>query len=411
MTRVSAGRAALAAALLAVACAHIEPPTGGPEDETPPELLVTRPDSLVVRPDWRGPVVLVFDERISERGARESVTVSPRTSPVVVEHDGDEIRVSLREGWRPGVVYHIVLAPPLQDLFDNVRTAPARLIFSTGAAIPDTRLKGTVVDVITGKPEIGARVEAVRAPDSLGYVVLTDSAGGFDLSRVPEGEYVVRVYRDMNRSRALDPFEPRDTTVVTLAATAPATAEFAVLEPDTTGPAVAKVERAEGRIVVTFDDFLDPTQTLRPAQIQIRGAGGELVRVTDATVGEPPAQRDTASGRGARGRRRAAADTAAADTASVRPLPSRDLVLILAEGAEVEEGVEYRLRIRGLRNVAGLAVDIEHTFTPAARAGRRAPAADTTAVEPDSIRPDLVPPDTVPPDTAARVRPSTEPVP
>ena len=68
--------------------------------------------------------------------------VSPRTSPVVVDRSSRSIRVSLRRGWEPGQIYHVTIRPQIQDLFNNRVTDPVHLVFSTGPAIPQTRLSG-----------------------------------------------------------------------------------------------------------------------------------------------------------------------------------------------------------------------------------------------------------------------------
>ena len=92
--------AALVCALLA-ACAHIEAPTGGPEDKQGPQLLTTRPDTFARVTSLNTPAVFVFDEGLSEERIEEAVSVSPRTSAVAVDQRGDELRVSLRRGWEP----------------------------------------------------------------------------------------------------------------------------------------------------------------------------------------------------------------------------------------------------------------------------------------------------------------------
>src|SRR5690606_7708181 len=101
----------LAIGLVAGACAHVEAPPGGPEDITPPGVpaITPAPDSIV--PAFDAPVVISFDERISEVGIEDAVIVSPRTSPVAVNHGRREIRVSLREGWAPDMIYHVSVRP------------------------------------------------------------------------------------------------------------------------------------------------------------------------------------------------------------------------------------------------------------------------------------------------------------
>ena len=339
-----------AALMLLASCAHVEPPPGGPEDRAAPVLVSTSPDTLAVVPQFSGPVTLVFDERLSERGLEESVLVSPLTSAPVIDHRGNQIRVSLRRGWQPGQIYQITVLPGVQDLWSNRIAQPFSLVFSTGPVIPNTRLAGTVVDRITGRPEVGQRVEAVRQPDSVTYATATDSAGAFVFSRIPAASYQVRAYRDLNRNRILDEYEPFDiatSAVAAGAAQAPAL-RLAVLLPDTTPPAVASASASGTAVQVQFDDYLDPAQQITPAQLRITGPGGQVIAVTSARVG------------GAAG--------AAADTSGAERLPSQTLTVEPA-GALTPQA-EYRIRATGIRNVRGLVGGGEATFRAPAAAPR-----------------------------------------
>lgn len=342
-----------------VACAHVEAPPGGPEDREPPGLLTTRPDFEAVVSRYDGPVVFVFDERISERDIQEeSVIVSPRTSPVEIRHGRDEIRVSLRRGWEAGVIYQVTVRPVVQDLFGNRIAEPIRLVFSTGPEIPETLASGRVVDRISGEPELDLRVEAIRSADSLVYAVPTDSAGRFTLDRIPEGDYQLRAFRDMNRNRSLEMFEPRDSTFVEIRAGQPVTASLAILAPDSTPPIARGALFREGLLVVEFDDHLDPAQTVDPGQVTVTDAAGALLTVARAAVGTLPEEVptpvspvDTAG----------PADPAPLPTGVPDPsgppatLPSQELVIALAEGAEPAPGSTVTIVVTGVLNVNGLA--------------------------------------------------------
>lgn len=360
--------------VLAVAtCAHVEPPPGGPEDRTPPGLLTSRPEDGAIVPDYDGPAVLVFDERISELRIEDAVSVSPRTSPVAVSHGRDEIRVSLRQGWQRGVIYHIGVSREVRDLFNNPLAEPIRIVFSTGPEIPETSLTGTVIDRITGLPDTEVRVEAVRS-DSLVYAASTDSVGGFSLTRFPEGEYTVRAFRDLNRNRALDTFEARDTASATIRVGETPTVALRVVDPDSTPP-VPGTARFAGQIVqVEFDDYLDPEQELQPTQASVRDSVGTTLAVAELTVGEaaplpvdtlapdplapdttpppppPPAQPP--------------ADTTAGPIPGPSPdeLPSRVLSVRLADDATPSPGTVYTITLEGIRNVVGLTGGGETTF-------------------------------------------------
>ncbi len=55
-------------ALLALGCARMEPPPGGPPDSKPPQLIATTPDSMAALPGFDKDAEFIFDEVISEGG-------------------------------------------------------------------------------------------------------------------------------------------------------------------------------------------------------------------------------------------------------------------------------------------------------------------------------------------------------
>lgn len=391
-------RRVAALVLLTGACAQVEPPPGGPEDRVAPRVLVTRPDTLAIVPDFNGAVTLVFDERVSEQGLENAVSVSPWTSPVRVDHSGNEIRVSLVRGWERGQIYQVRVEPGLRDLFGNVTTTGTDLVFSTGPAIPDTRLAGAVVSRTTGEAQRNARVEAIHAPDSLVYAVRTDSVGTFVFTRIPEGEYLVRAFSDVNRNRALDFFEARDTARVRVAVAAePGPIALRTLAPDTTAPRPGSAEVEGATVRVVFDDFLDPAQTVTPAQVRVVGPDSVAVPVAAVRVGlfpQAPAARDSAAAPADSVRPAQADTTPAATTAAADTLPSRTLSIRL--GAPLLPRTEYRVVVQGVRNINGLVGGGESPL--------RTPAPAPAPAAPPPPAGDTVPPRTAPSNPTPRER-------
>lgn len=347
---------AFAALAGAPGCAHIEAPTGGPVDSIAPVLVSIRPDTNAVLERWIGPVIFAFDEPLSEQGVEDAVTLSPRLGPVAVDKEGRELRIKPRRGWRPGIIYQVEVAPGLQDRFNNRRREGARLVFSTGPAIPDTRASGTVTERITGNASVQARVDAVRLADSLVYSTQADSAGRFAFRQIPEGDYRILAYRDNNRNRRADSFEPRDTARLTLAVGQTPTAELAILLPDTTPPRPGSARMTSGWVEIRFDDYLDRGQPLSTDQVQVIGPGGVAAALAEVRVGAPP-QADTARGgdsvpapaRPAPPQR----DTAGPDTARPRgPLPAQGL--FARPASPLLPDTPYTVRVRDVRNVNGL---------------------------------------------------------
>jgi hypothetical protein len=385
------GAVALAAALFgAPGCAHIEAPKGGPVDSIAPVLVSMRPDTNAVLQSWIGPVIIEFDEPLSEEGVEESVTLSPRLGPVALDKEGRQIRVKPRRGWRPGVIYQVEVAAGLQDRFNNRTTQPVRLVFSTGPAIPDTRAGGTVTERITGNPSVQARVDAIRLSDSLTYSTQADSAGRFTFRQVPEGEYRLLAYRDNNRNRRPDRFEPRDSAAVTLVVGDTATADLAVLLPDTTPPRPGSARMTGEWVEIRFDDYLDPDQPLSTDQVLVIGPDSAAVALAEVRIGAPPEVRDTAdvdADSAARPTRPAPRDTVPGDTAGAdslrprRPLPAQ--ALFARPAAPLLPDTIYTVRVRDVRNVNGLVGGGEvplRTPRPAPPPRQQAPA-DTAAAD------------------------------
>jgi len=356
-----------------------------------PLLLVdVTPDSLQIVPGYRGPAVFEFSARLSERGLADAVLVSPRTSPVRVRHRGRVLRVALEGGWQPGRIYQVTVSPAIQDLWNNRLLETQTLVFSTGPEIPETALEGVATDRLTGRPETEIRVEAIRLADSLVYATRTDSVGGFRFANVPEGEYRVRAYRDTNRNRQLDPFEPRDTTEVALLASDTARARLRVVAPDTTPPVAQSAQLAQGIVQVEFDDYLDEAQTITAAQVRILDPAGVDVPVARASVGtfeddpDPDGEAPAA---------RAPVPTQPAAPTGPPPgtrLPSRTLVVEPRD--PLLPGTEYRVVVEGVVNVVGLAGGGDVTLvTPAEEEPDAAPD-DPDGPAPPPAEPPVAPP-------------------
>jgi hypothetical protein len=258
-----------------VACARALPPPGGEEDRVPPQIVATTPEALSVVPDFQGPVVFRFAEKLSERGATNPVIVSPQPAEIEFKRSGEEIRVELEGGWRPGVIYRVVLMPGVRDLFNNERRDPAELVFSTGPEIPSTAIAGLVTDRITGQPARQAIIDATRREDSLVYSTAADSLAFFALRNVPIGSYDIVAYSDLNNNRRRDPTEPvsrsvnqtlsRATDTVTVAD------QLVVVPPDTTAPRLARAEGRDSLQIRLFtDDWLEPLAPIAAINVRIR---------------------------------------------------------------------------------------------------------------------------------------------
>lgn len=367
--------AALAAGL-GLGCAQARQPEGGPPIVTPPRVVAVTPAPYSVLTDLSRPVVIRFDERLSERlegvqDIHDAVLVSPRTGDVQVRRRSRELRISMVGGWQPDLVYRVVVLPVLRDLFNNVRDEPIDLIFSTGAAIPETAVAGIAEDRLTGNPARGARVLATRAGDPHTYTAVTDSAGFFALRELPAGDYRLQAWLDQNRNRVPDFAEPQDSAILSLAAGDTVVVEARLLPGDTTPARLLLVAILDTtKVELTFDDYFEPGPITGAGRVYRTQdstfiAYGDLVHATrlDSLRTLDRLAEEAAA---------AAADTLppAADTLPAppgitpapragrpppprRPLPVRELILVVP--VPLVPDTEYFVVVEGVTNIHGLA--------------------------------------------------------
>ncbi|MFN2564783.1 MAG: Ig-like domain-containing protein [Gemmatimonadaceae bacterium] len=395
----------------AVACASMQAPPGGPEDAKPPELVAVAPESGAV--NFRGRAVeFRFDEVIDDRrtGAQALgalVLISPREGQPRVSWRRKALAVRPRAGWRPNTSYAVTLLPGVADLRGNATTEARTLVLSTGRAIAQLALRGRVFDWMAERPAPRAWVEAISRPDSVVYVTVADSGGGFILGPVPPGTYTVRAFIDQNNNRALDRAEAWDSVTAQPPRPGVVTAlELRAAQRDTVPPRISGLSPTDSvTLAVEFDRPLDPAQTITPTLFAVARADSTPVAVRQAMwrrvfereeeirrARQDSARIDTARVRArpdtARGRARP--DTARADTARAAParprvlraglegepkpaVPAPPIHVILRLAAPLAPGASYRVTSTGVRNLLGRA----GTTTRVIQIPRPA-AADTT---------------------------------
>lgn len=293
-------------------CAHTAAPSGGPADTIPPILIEVRPESLSVAQDFDDEVRFEFNEAISERDVRGAVIVYPFEARPRVKKGGSNLRVRPRAGWIENLIYHVRVEAVIQDLFNNRIPEPIEYAFSTGVALTQNVVSGTVFDRITARPLAAGRVDMVLLPDTVRYGTASDSVGAFRLRTVPEGEYLVIAYEDLNSDRRADNFDRSDTVRVSLAASDSLVLDFSVFRHDTIGPSLNQVRPVDSlTLELQFDGFLDPDSALTVGSVQVLALPDSTPLAVDTVLHAWQA----ADWREARRlAARAAADSLAADT-------------------------------------------------------------------------------------------------
>ncbi|HEY2806213.1 MAG TPA: carboxypeptidase-like regulatory domain-containing protein, partial [Gemmatimonadales bacterium] len=355
----------------------------------PPIVDSLRPDSGEVLTTPPAEATIYLDEVVNERTVGQpadlasAVIVSPTNQPARVTWHRTRITVRPKNGFLPGIVYHIELLPVITDLRNNRMRAGRTLVFSTGPAIPTGSLQGTIVDWIGGKPAPRALVEAVLMPDSLIYRAIADSGGVFRMAQLPNGHYIVYGIMDTNNDHRRGTRESYDTASADADSITPPPLELYAFAHDTTGPRLRQVEVVDSlTLKITFDRPIDPTQTIDTAIVHIaplddstnflqinavltpKGMDSLKLRIADSVTAARKAAQDSS---------RAANDTTRAPADTTRRAPSDTTHRAPADTTH-RDTLRLVPRARGLRPDSTLRHGILDTLR-----GGRAPLDSTRA--------------------------------
>lgn len=375
------------------ACAQPGAPPGGPPRHVPPRVDSIVPDSGATNVKAKD-VEIRFDEVVSEKPAAQGATdlsglalISPSDGPAHVDWHRERLTIHGKHDFKANTAYTVTLMPGLADLHGNVLKTPITIVFSTGATIPNTRIRGIAFDWVTGKPIPNAMIQAIQRPDSTIYLARADSLGGFVLAHAPAGTYTVQAWNDANNNRLVDPHEVWDSAHVVLRDTA--RLEMLAFAHDTVAPRIDQFSIIDSSAVrVTFDRALDTAQKLDTSIFVLKRADSSVVPLkavelgavfdsaraaaspkdtthkADTTKKAPPPAAPPAGGRrDIFGGRAPGPDTTKRPPLPKpsRPSPPIDLVVLLAE--PLQPGTSYRITARDVRNLLGFKASPSRVFT------------------------------------------------
>jgi hypothetical protein len=236
----------------------------------------------------------------------------------------------------------VTMLPGLGDLRGNVRNTGASTYFSTGSALARGAISGSVLDLLSGAPARGARVDArVTGDTTISWLTSADSTGAFVLPHLPSQRFLVRAYADKNKNLGVDPDEAWDSATVAL--TDSGSVQLLIVVRDTLPPRISRAQPSDSvTLTVTFDRPADSASALTAANYVVVAADSSVVPIL--SVKRP---------------RSAAANTPTPTLA--RPMPAISVELTLGRPLVVKK--QYSVRATGIRGILGQTLPSEATFT------------------------------------------------
>lgn len=284
--------------LLLFSCAQQVAPTGGPKDETPPQVLEEIPPNLSTEFNSKE-IEIAFDEFIQLRSASEQIVISP---PILKQPEYQLRRKSLiikfAELLSPNTTYTINFGEAIRDNNEANILENYTYVFSTGAHVDSMELKGKVIDALTGEPEEDALVMLYKNNiDSLpldtlpDYFTRSDNNGSFHLKNIADQKYKIFALKDENANYKFDVKSEKigflDTLVVPFSKPKPAPIDTIVTDSIVTDSVKTSAVKSQEKVSIPNYEMKmfveeDTTQFLKKSYCEYFG---KLVFIYNRPVG------------------------------------------------------------------------------------------------------------------------------
>lgn len=205
------GVAGIVTILFLFSCANVVAPTGGPEDETPPELLKSTPP--INAPNFVGDEVrLYFNEFVQLTNIDQKLLVSP---PLPNEPQarirGRSVVLQWQDTLRANTTYNFFFGNAISDITEGNAIPNFQVVFSTGPFVDSLSLSGVVTNAFSQKPEEEVYVmlyhpgnDSVPYKEPPVYLAKTDKEGRFRIGNIATGTYMIFALNDLNANFLFD---------------------------------------------------------------------------------------------------------------------------------------------------------------------------------------------------------------
>ena len=189
-------------------CANIVPPSGGPRDTLPPELLqVTPRDSSLNFTEKR--ITFSFNEFVDVQNIQDNLIVSPtlKTYPVV-EFKLRTVTVRIKDTLDANTTYSLNFGNAIRDINEGNELKNYTYVFSTGKTIDNKQFSGHVIVAETGKIDSTLIVLLHRSADDSAvvkerprYYAKLNGKGDFIFRNLPSGTFYAYTLKDESSNR------------------------------------------------------------------------------------------------------------------------------------------------------------------------------------------------------------------
>lgn len=190
--------------LLLLKCASQLPPSGGPIDVIPPQIVEVFPSNGTTNYS-KNYFEITFSEHVDKRTVRDAIFISPPMKyPIEFDWRGRTLRVIFSDTLRKNTTYTVTIGAGIEDLNNhNKMIEPLSFAFSTGGIIDSGKISGRIYDsdpsgaMVFAYKKNGHIVNPTKQkPD---YVSQVGKNGKYNLVGLGNGEYFLMAIKDKLR--------------------------------------------------------------------------------------------------------------------------------------------------------------------------------------------------------------------
>jgi hypothetical protein len=285
-------------ALVSFFCAGQYPPSGGPVDKTPPEVIATSPTPGTLR--FHGDKIRIeFNKYIAPLKVQEAIFLSPSLGQLTYDWGWKDVEIHFSDSLRPNTTYIFTLGTDAEDTHGNKLAQSFALPFSTGEKIDSASITGRIYDPNPSGVMIFAFKLNGRSVDTLNpthtkpdFLTQTGKDGTFSLTNLAIGDYRLIAVRDQYKNLLYDVqvdeygVLPYDLSLPSSASTI-ANIQFKMTASDTSLPFLSSAKAlTRTAVLLRFNKPMDPgTVTLSTLSI-VDTISKQPLRVQDVSFTE-----------------------------------------------------------------------------------------------------------------------------
>lgn len=187
--------------LIAISCANIKDPSGGPGIVAAPVIEKYEPAMNTIRFSGNE-IELEFSEYMKKTDVQESIFINP-SAKMAYDWSGTDLTIEFPEGLDSNTTYSFQLGTDYTDHYGNKPSQAFSLVFSTGDVLDSGRIVGRLFDEKPSGNHIYAYNISILDPDTLDirklepkYRTQLGTNGNFKLNALKPGKYRLFVVSD-----------------------------------------------------------------------------------------------------------------------------------------------------------------------------------------------------------------------